>query len=415
LDQFQIGCQHKAAIDPEDGSVAAELSERSIKASYQHRRKCMSDRMTQFFGSRWGIILVGAIIGILAPLLQKLGNPPNMGICVACFERDIAGALGLHRAAPVQYIRPEIIGLILGAMIAAYLFHEFRARAGSAPIVRFVLGMFAMIGALAFLGCPWRTMLRIAGGDLNGIIGLAGLIAGIAVGVQFLKTGYSLGRAQKTHTAVGWVMPLMAVGLLLLVILQPTFSKDGPIFFSKTGPASLHAPLILSLAAGLIIGFLAQRSRFCTMGAIRDVILMRNTHLISGVVALVGVAFIINLFLGQVRFGFVGQPIAHSSYLWSFLGMTLSGIAFSLAGGCPGRQLFLSGEGDGDAALFVLGMIVGAGFAHNFALAATPDSVIEGVTRTGGLTAYGMGAVILGLVVTLFIGLTMRERNEKGV
>jgi hypothetical protein len=37
------------------------------------------------------------------------------------------------------------------------------------------------------------------------------------------------------------------------------------------------------------------------------------------------------------------------------------------------------------------------------------------VTRTGGLTAYGMGAVILGLVVTLFIGLTMRERNEKGV
>ncbi|MFO8047977.1 MAG: YedE-related selenium metabolism membrane protein, partial [Desulfosudaceae bacterium] len=62
------------------------------------------------FATRWGIIGVGAVIGILAPLLQKLGNPGNMGICVACFERDIAGAVGLHRAGVVQYLRPEIIG-----------------------------------------------------------------------------------------------------------------------------------------------------------------------------------------------------------------------------------------------------------------------------------------------------------------
>jgi hypothetical protein len=127
----------------------------------------MSERLTRFFASRWGIVLAGAVIGLLAPLLQKLGNPPNMGICVACFERDIAGALGLHRAAVVQYIRPEIIGFVLGAMLAAYVFGEFRARAGSAPIVRFVLGMLAMIGALAFLGCPWRALLRLSGGDLR--------------------------------------------------------------------------------------------------------------------------------------------------------------------------------------------------------------------------------------------------------
>jgi uncharacterized protein len=208
-------------------------------------------------------------------------------------------------------------------------------------------------------------------------------------------------------------MPLLAAGLLLLLLLQPTFTKDGPIFFSKTGPGSLHAPLLISLAVGLLIGFLAQRTRFCTMGAIRDVILMRDTHLLSGVGALFGVAFIMNLILGQVRLGFTGQPIAHSDSLWNFLGMTLSGLAFALAGGCPGRQLFLSGEGDGDAAVFVLGMISGVAFAHNFALAGTPDSVVEGVARVGGLTPYGMGAVILGLAVCLLIGLTMRERSTK--
>jgi len=367
----------------------------------------MSDRLTRFFASRWGIILAGAVIGVLAPLLQKLGNPPNMGICVACFERDIAGALGLHRAAVVQYIRPEIAGFVLGALIAAYLFSEFKARAGSAPIVRFVLGIFAMIGALAFLGCPWRALLRLTGGDLNAIVGLAGLAGGIAIGVQFLRSGYNLGRSRQTHTAVGWIMPAMMIGLLLLRIFAPKVSDNGAVFFSQSGPGAMYAPLLVALGAGLIIGFFAQRTRFCTMGSIRDVILMGDTHLISGLAALVVVAFVMNLLLGQVSFGVFGQPVAHSQHLWNFLGMALAGLAFALAGGCPGRQLFLSGEGDGDAAVFVLGMITGAGLAHNFALAGGPDNVAEGLV--GGIGPYGMGAVVLGLVVCVAIGFTMRD------
>ncbi len=370
----------------------------------------MSERLTRFFASRWGIVVAGAAIGLLAPLLQRAGNPANMGICVACFERDIAGALGLHRASVVQYIRPEIIGFVLGSLIAALAFREFKARAGSAPIVRFVLGVFAMIGALAFLGCPWRALLRLAGGDLNAILGLSGLATGIAVGVQFLKAGYSLGRSQKTHTTVGWILPLIMIGLLLLAVLEVKFTPEGPIFFSTSGPGSLHAPLLISLGAGLVIGILAQRTRFCTMGAIRDVILMGDMHLISGVTALVVVAFVTNLVLGQVHVGFQGQPVAHSSHLWNFLGMTLAGMAFALAGGCPGRQLFLSGEGDGDAAVFVIGMITGAAFAHNFTLAAKPDQVVEGVVTVGGLNNAGQYAVLLGIVVCLLIGFTMREK-----
>ncbi|RPJ18728.1 MAG: YedE-related selenium metabolism membrane protein, partial [Desulfobacteraceae bacterium] len=54
-------------------------------------------QMKNIFAVRWGIIGVGAFIGVFAALLQKWGNPGNMGICVACFDRDIVGALGLHR------------------------------------------------------------------------------------------------------------------------------------------------------------------------------------------------------------------------------------------------------------------------------------------------------------------------------
>ena len=361
------------------------------------------DQLKNFFSTRRGIISVGTFIGIFAALLQKLGNPGNMGICVACFERDIAGALGLHRAAVVQYMRPEIIGFVLGSLIAAYIFKEFRPRAGSAPVVRFVLGVFAMIGALVFLGCPWRALLRLAGGDGNAILGLAGLIFGIWIGTLFLKNGYDLGRTEKTYTSVGWLMPLTMLGFLILMLVFPQIkgeAKSGILFYSLKGPGAGHAALIISLLVGLAIGFLAQRSRFCTMGAFRDLILFRQAHLFSGLLALVVFAFITNLIVGQFHPGFTGQPVAHTMHIWNFGGMVLAGLAFALAGGCPGRQLFLAGEGDGDAAVFVFGMIVGAGFAHNFALASSPK----------GVGQHGIAAVIIGLVVCLFIGFTMRKK-----
>ena len=72
--------------------------------------------MRNILATKRGIIGVGLAIGVLASLLQFWGNPANMGICVACFVRDMTGALGLHRAPVVQYMRPEIIGFVLGSL-----------------------------------------------------------------------------------------------------------------------------------------------------------------------------------------------------------------------------------------------------------------------------------------------------------
>ena len=355
------------------------------------------------FATTAGIIVTGAVIGILAIILQYNGNPPNMGICVACFERDIAGALGLQRAAIVQYLRPEIIGLVLGSMVAALIFGNFRPRAGSAPVTRFFLGVVAVMGALVFLGCPWRAVLRLAGGDLNAVLGLAGLFVGIAIGTVFFRRGYSLGRNVPQGKLAGFMFPALMLAFLALLIAFPQIpgqDKDGILFYSEAGPGSMHAPLWLSLGAALIIGFIAQRSRFCTMGAVRDMILFRQGHLFLGLLAMFVAAFIMNLVLGSFHPGFENQPVAHSDGVWNFLGMVTAGLAFALAGGCPGRQLFLAGEGDGDAAVFALGMIVGAAMAHNFGTASSGT----------GIGPYGIHATIIGFVVCVIIGFMYSKR-----
>ncbi len=351
----------------------------------------------KFFSTRAGIITAGSLIGIIAALLQYFGNPKNMGFCIACFERDIAGGLGLHRADVVQYIRPEIIGIMVGALVISMIKKEFRPRGGSSTVIRFFLGVFAMIGALVFLGCPGRAFIRLAGGDWNAIPGIIGLITGIGIGSYFIKSGYSLGRSHTQSKPAGYIMPGFMLFLFALLIFG--FPK---LFTSTAGPGSMRAPLLISLAAGLIVGGLAQRSRFCTMGSIRDVILVKDFHLISGIAAFTLAVFVMNMILGQFKAGFEGQPIAHNSHIWNFLGMTLSGFAFVLSGGCPGRQLILSGEGDTDAGVFVLGMITGAAFSHNFAMASSP----------AGIGQFGMWGTIIGLVFTFVIAVTMTQKRK---
>ena len=353
------------------------------------------------------IILTGIVVGIAALVLTAAGNPKNMGFCIACFERDIAGALGLHSAGKVQYMRPEIIGIVLGSMVAALAAKEFRARAGSSPAIRFVLGLFVMIGALVFLGCPLRMVIRLGGGDLTAAVGLLGFLAGILVGVVFLKKGFSLGRAYAVRKSEGFMLPGVMVVLLVLLVAAPQLLKS-----SEEGPGSMRAFWVISLVAGLVVGLLAQRSRLCMAGGLRDAFMLRDFTLLSGFLAIWITITIGNLILGKYNLGMLSQPIAHTQHLWSFLGMALAGWGSILLGGCPLRQLILAGEGNGDSAVTVLGMVVGAAIAHNFGMAGNPDSVVDGVYKVGGTSTVGMVAVILGFVVLAVISVTHLPGKE---
>lgn len=357
------------------------------------------------------ICVSGLITGIIAILLVKLGNPANMGFCIACFLRDTAGALKLHSASAVQYIRPEIIGLILGSFILALVRKEFRPKGGSAPFTRFVLGVCVMIGCLAFLGCPFRMILRLSAGDLNALIALPGFTAGICTGVFFLKRGFSLKRSYEQRITDGVAFPVIQLILLALVIAAPTF-----IAFSESGPGSKHAPVWISLIAGLLVGGMAQYTRLCMVGGIRDVILFKEKKLLLGFVSLFAAALICNLSFGNFDLSFEQYGmVAHSDHVWNFLGMFVCGFGSVLLGGCPMRQLILAGEGNSDSAVTVIGMVFGAAVSHNFGFAGIAASkAADGSVTDGGVSPAGRVAVVICIAVILLIAVVNTFWKKEG-
>jgi YedE family putative selenium metabolism protein len=338
----------------------------------------------------------GIVIGGLATMLSKLGNPPNMGLCAACFIRDTAGALGLDGAATVQYIRPEISGFVLGAFILSLIRREWKSEGSSASLSRFCIAFFVMIGALVFLGCPLRLMLRLGAGDLNAVIGLIGFAVGVGIGSIFIRRGFSFGRPEPQKLTNGLIMPVLAVVLLAFLFIRPAFIK-----FSVQGPGSMHAPVIISLTAALIVGALVQRSGLCMSGSIRNIILIRNLGMFAGYIAIFIAAFIGNLVLGTFKLGFSGQPIAHTDFVFNFLGMALVGYGSVLLGGCPLRQLVMAGEGKSDAGVCILGFLLAGAIAHNFGFAASPN----------GVPANGKIAVIIGFMVITVIAISYTKKT----
>lgn len=345
----------------------------------------------------WVVIAAGLGLGILGVLLSVWGNPQNSGICVSCFIENSSGALGLHNNERMQYLRPELIGFVLGSVFCASVFREFRSRGGSAPLARLVSGVFLIFGSAVFIGCPIKLFLRLTAGDLSAVAGVVGLLAGVWIGLQGLSRGIDLGRSDEERGATGLLVPVGFVLLLIFLLARPAF-----ILYSERGSAAQHAPLMISLLVGLLLGALAQRSRFCITGSVRDSLLMGSrSPLFWGFAAFLIGALGASLSMGRFSFGLYGQPGSHVEFLWSFLGMLLVGWLSVMIGGCPFRQLIKAGEGDADAGLAVVGMLLGGGLAQSWDIAAT----------AAGVSISGKISVLVGLAFVLVMSLLFRDRT----
>jgi hypothetical protein len=343
------------------------------------------------------IIASGLAIGSMGVWLSFLGNPKNAGICVSCYMENLAGALSLHGNARMQYVRPELIGFVLGAAMAAFLAREFRSEGGSSPVVRFVGGVILIVGCAVFMGCPIRMALRLGAGDFTAAPGLAGLVAGVWLGFEYLKRGFWLGEAAPTPLVNGLMFPLAAGGILVALLVRSPLLQS-----SASGPGSQRAPFFIALASGLFIGALAQRSRFCITGNIGNCVAARDYKIASGVFAMIGSALIVSLLTNSFSPGLQGQPGSHLAYGWSFLGLGLTGITSVMIGGCPFRQIVLASQGSSDAAAAVLGMLGGAAIVQTWGIGSTNI----------GPTQAGKAATLACMAFVLMLGAIMRERAE---
>jgi len=354
---------------------------------------------------KFEFLAMGAILGVGAFMLSRYGNPANTGLCVSCFLENIAGAIGLHGNTRMQYLRPELIGVVLGAFAWSVRRREFLPTGGSSPLLRFVVGGLLIIGCSVFIGCPVKMVLRVAAGDVGALAGVAGLVAGIYAGLEFVENGFQLGKPRETTRAGGLVLPLFFALLLVLALVKPAFIGD-----SVKGGAALRAPFWMSLGFGLVLGAWAQHTQFCVTGGIARVFLWgprevmscpRSTGLLVSLGSFFGFALVTSVLTGQFHFGLAGQPSSNDSYGWAFLGMFLVGFGSILIRGCPLRQLVAAAQGDTDAGVTVMGMLMGAALVQNWHLGGTP----------AGTPVNARVAVLLGIAFLCAIGLLNRRRG----
>ena len=343
--------------------------------------------------------VTGIIFALIIFYLTFTGNPKNMGVCVGCFIRDTSGAVNLHHAKAFQYIRPEIIGIILGSFAVTLVIRE-KFSVHLYPFTYFFGGVFTMIGVLIFLGCTVRVFVRLGGGDLNAVFGLLGMIAGIGAGTFFIKKGFSLPEKEKTFNSKNYiyVIPVISVILFLFLILKPGF-----ISFSDSGIGSQHAPVIPALTGGLIIGIMTNYFDLGFNSGFRNLLTgkMENPQILFPV-SIVIFLIILNFMSKNLNIGFIEQPAAHSFQVWNFLGLFIVGWIGSLLQGCPLQQLVKSAKGNLNSIFFVTGMFLGAGFLHR----------IKGVSTPKAVPFNGKISLIAGLIFILFISVYYSRKKK---
>jgi len=351
-------------------------------------------------------IALAAGLGAAAAALVVLGNPGNMGLCGACFLRDLAGALKLFEKGP-KYMRPEVPGLVFGALLMALAARRFTARSGGFAAGRFVMGMWMSIASLVFLGCPFRMLQRLGGGDLNAWIGLPGFVLGVGLGLCLERRGYSPGKTAPVPAAVGLLVPLALGGIFTMYLAGGLLAGPGP---SDTVLPPPHASWVAALGIALVAGAALSATGFCAISAARQVFSGPKTMLWAALALVAGYAAVA-VTTGRFSAGLDPQPIAHSDWLWNILALGLLGLTGVLAGGCPVRQLVMAGEGHGDAMVCVAGLIAGGAVAHNFGLVSsftTPDV-------PGGSTAAGRVALMLGwafcLIYSVWVTLSLKASS----
>lgn len=139
--------------------------------------------------------IVGGVLAVVAGAFFEVRPPEAYGVCIACHARDLVNwtaNLFAHTrlaVAPASFVFPvlTVLGVLMGAVFGARTSGEFRWSNPDNPLKTFLYGLLVMNFALLAGGCSIRLLLRTAAGEALGILGFAGLVAGVILGTFSLR------------------------------------------------------------------------------------------------------------------------------------------------------------------------------------------------------------------------------------
>jgi uncharacterized membrane protein YedE/YeeE len=125
---------------------------------------------------------------------------------------------------------------------------------------------------------------------------------------------------------------------------------------------------VSSLALGLLVGYLGQRSRMCSIGGLRDYVLVRDTGLLKGAIALLITTWVAFAVVRLVTTTTAGNgliaagttPSGLRAVIAIVVGAVVLGFVATLSGACPLRQHVLAGQGRVGAWAFLAGFYIAA-------------------------------------------------------
>ena len=140
----------------------------------------------------------GLVLGLGSALVQayfKVVPPVAYGVCMVCHPRDLFNWIADHlfnlnwnfSMASTNWPVLTVVGVVLGALTAAYLHGELHFRPAQRPLFYFVNGFLMINFGLIIGSCPIRIVLLSAYGDFTGVFTWVCIVAGVVLGTWFMR------------------------------------------------------------------------------------------------------------------------------------------------------------------------------------------------------------------------------------
>jgi uncharacterized membrane protein YedE/YeeE len=328
-----------------DSPVTAEQQPESVRAA-------LAAGYAKIFGQQWPVWVGGVLFGAINVFLFAFDKPWSAADGVRNWGDWFFNSLGL---AEREIITPSLystsvlnFGIIGGALAAALLARQFKLRmAPPWELFKGLVGGCLMgVGSALAFGCNIGGFFSATAAlSMAGLVMMAGLMAGVVVGLKLLvwevsyislpawaerlppaktKPSGEWGRIQPW-----WGLAVLILGLALALVYD---ANDYPV---RGG----------FLLFGVVIGLFMQRTRFCFVRAFREPFMTGNGDATKAVAVAIIIAATGFTILKWTDLREWETQVSSGFWLGSLLGGFIFGLGMSMSGGCATGSLWRAGEG----------------------------------------------------------------------